>query len=107
MGIVRWTRHGDGNRKAYWQPTLPAAGRYQVLVYYGDDPIKDHATDASFTVKHAGGETTATVSFRENCRKWNSLGEFEFEKGEGGSVMLSNAASGHVVADAVKFIPVP
>ena len=38
---------------------------------------------------------------------WVSLGTFRFEKGKGGSVEVGNAgADGHVIADAVQWLPV-
>ena len=38
---------------------------------------------------------------------WVSLGTFQFEKGKGGSVTISNdGADGYVVIDAVQWLPV-
>ena len=94
----------DPGAKAVWQPFIREAGRYQVEIWYGDDPNKDHATDAKFTVFHAGGSDTFTVNLRERTRTWIPLGTFDFNEGWDGRVELSGDANGNLVANAVRFL---
>jgi hypothetical protein len=91
---------------ATWTPKIPAAGEYAVYEWHGDDPNSDHATDAPFTITHAGGTTTVKVDLTKNTGEWHSLGTFKFNAGTAGNVTLTNKAGGNVIADAVKFVRV-
>jgi hypothetical protein len=61
------------------------------------------------TVFSAEGETTVTVDMRANPRidgRFTSLGRYRFERNGQSYVLISNEGTkGHVVADAVLFIP--
>jgi len=85
-----------------WRPTLPAAGTYQVSIYYPQGT--NRATNAPFTVHHAEGDTTFLINQQQNGGQWNTLGTFTFSAGTSGSVSLSSdAAASVVIADAVQF----
>jgi len=103
--ICHWAYKGTGDAKAFWQPELDAPGMYKVFIWYGGDPMENHATNAKIVVKHKNGEETLTVNLRKNTGSWNLLGKFEFEKGGSGYVMISNDANDNIMADAVKFLP--
>lgn len=105
LGALHWAAKGNGQSVAAWRPNLAAAGTYAVYVWYGGDPMGDHATDAPFCVHHAQGDTTVSVNLREQHGRWRLLGDFPFAAGTSGYVTVSNAADGNVVADAVKFVP--
>lgn len=90
-----------------WQPTIPAAGDYQVFVWY---PAGDgtHITDARYTVHYNGGSQAFSVNQQINTGQWVSLGTFGFLAGSStdGRVSLTNqSATGgaRVYADAVRF----
>ena len=100
---VHWAE-ADGGATATWRAELPEAGRYAVFVWYGDDPFGDRATDAPYTVRHAGGETEIRVNQRDRTGQWVELGVFDFDAGHA-SVTLSNDANGNVLADAIRFTP--
>ncbi|MBI5093812.1 MAG: hypothetical protein HZB26_15405 [Candidatus Hydrogenedentes bacterium] len=104
MSLLHWASKGNGDARATWRPKLVEPGRYAVYVWFGGDPMNDHASDAPYTVHHAGGDTVTHVNLKQNAGRWVSLGEFEFVAGTEGYVMASNAANGNVVADAVKFV---
>src|SRR6266508_1736558 len=78
------------------------AGPYDVQIRY--PTVAGAATDARFTVSHAGGSTTTTVNQATGGGTWVSLGSFSFAEGNTHSVSLSDQASGTVVADAVKLV---
>ncbi|MCX6999542.1 MAG: DUF2961 domain-containing protein [Candidatus Sumerlaeota bacterium] len=103
-GNVHWAQKGDGRSKAFWRPEFPRSGKYTVYIWYGADPVNDHASNAPFIIKHKKGMDRFTVNLKTNFGKWNPLGEFYFKKGYSGYVMTSNDANGNVLADAVKFV---
>jgi hypothetical protein len=98
----------DGKQTAKFVPDIPVAGKYQVRISY--TPFTNRATNVPVTVTHADGETTVKVNQRSQPPIHDlfvSVGTFRFEKGKGGSVMISNdKTDGYVVIDSVQLIPV-
>ena len=70
----------------------------------------NRATKVQATVAYSGG--TDKVAFNQRTKPpidgaWMSLGTFEFAKGKGGSVTITNdGADGFVVIDAVQWVPI-
>jgi hypothetical protein len=99
---------GTGSSVVRWRPAIPGDGRYEVRVSY--TAASNRATNAPFTVNHAGG--TDVVAVDQKVRgttdlrtgEWTSLGVFTFSAGLDGTVELSDNADGFVVADAVRFV---
>lgn len=91
--------------RAVWQADIPERGEYAVYVSYRS--FANSATDALYTVRHAGGESRLAVNQRMGGGTWVYLGTFLFDKGPGqAEVTLSNhsdKAGQTVVADAVKI----
>lgn len=87
-----------------WRPTLPAAGLYDVAVWYTHG--NDRPNNAAYTIEHIGGPTTVLVDQRLNGAQWISLGQFEFNAGDDGRVTLSSTAQANktIIADAVRFL---
>jgi RHS repeat-associated protein len=83
-----------------WRLTVPAGGDYEVFVRYAAGT----ATDAPYTVAHAGGGTTVDVDQTQQAGQWVSLGSFDFDEGIGHDVTLAPSSAGTVVADAVKLV---
>ena len=101
----RYRSAGSGSGQVEWRPDLPAAGDYEVTIYFPEG--SNRAPDAPFTVFHAAGSTTTFIDQRTNGGMWLSLGSYAFNAGSGGSVLLSDdATTGVVLADAVRFTPV-
>lgn len=107
---------GSGERRAEYRPDVPVTGDYQVLAWWVSHP--NRASDAPYTIRHAGGSTTVRVDQRGQARSlsdrerpgvWVDLGTYRFEAGSAGTVELSNDADGYVIADAVMLTrdPVP
>ncbi|HVJ82334.1 MAG TPA: FAD-dependent oxidoreductase [Planctomycetia bacterium] len=95
-----------GAQSATYAPELPADGEYEVKISYS--PASNRATAAPVTIRHAGGETTVKVNQKKAPGKdgFVSLGKFRFAKGKGAAVTIANAgADGHVIADAVQWLP--
>ncbi len=88
-------------------PTFARAGRYEVRLAFL--PASNRAARVPVTILHADGETSLSVNEQKAPPiddRFVSLGTFRFEQGSQGFVMLSNeGTTGHVVADAVQFLP--
>ncbi|GAA2812244.1 hypothetical protein GCM10010522_32510 [Kribbella solani] len=99
---------GAGTAQVRWQPCLPGDGRYEVQVSY--TAASNRSTAAPYTVAYAGGSSTVlvdqTVRGAPDSRggEWVSLGTYTFAAGLAASVSLTDAPSGYVVADAVRFL---
>lgn len=99
----------DGNREkgkltARFEAKLKP-GRYEVRLYYTANP--NRATNVPVTVHHAGGQAAVKVNQRQAPvidGAAVSLGVFEF--GADAAVVVSNEGTdGHVIIDAVQFLP--
>ncbi|WP_455432609.1 golvesin C-terminal-like domain-containing protein [Streptosporangium canum] len=92
---------GTGSSSFTWNLTTPSAGKYKVEVKY---PTGATASNAKYTIKHDGGQATATIDQTTRAGEWVSLGEFTFTEGNTHSVTLTDEANGAVAADAVKLV---
>jgi hypothetical protein len=89
---------------AIYTPNIPEAGWYWVSVTFpsGDNRVKE----ARYLIRHAGGETLVTVNQETHGSTWLYLGQFYFEQGTQGNVILTNQSSDinqSIVADAIRF----
>jgi len=94
---------GTGTASFTWTGVLPQAGDYRVYALWTSHA--NRATNAPYTVSHAGGQTQVTVNQQQNGGTWHLLGTFNFAAGAT-AVSVSDQANGYVVADAVKWVPV-
>ncbi|MFC0107749.1 golvesin C-terminal-like domain-containing protein [Kibdelosporangium aridum] len=92
---------GTGSNKVRFRPDVPMNGVYDVSVWYRAGA--DQASNASFVIRHAEGQSTVKVDQRSGGGRWVRLGEHAFAGGGGGTVELSDAADGTVIADAVRL----
>ncbi len=106
-GYVYDDRSTKSEKTLTFVPDFSHSGRYEVRLAYVPHP--NRSEKAPVTVFHADGENTLTINQREAPPiegRFVSLGQFRFEQGNQWYVMLSNnGANGHVVADAVQFLP--
>ncbi|MFE9611214.1 hypothetical protein [Streptomyces sp. NPDC006012] len=91
-----------GGAGVRWRSDVPVSGTYQVAVWY--TAASNRASDAPYTVHHAGGAGVVRVDQRERGSQWVSLGDFRFTAGQPATVELSDAADGYVIADAVRLV---
>ncbi len=107
-GYLHDLNTGKGAKTLTFAPPIKRAGRYEVRLAY--IPSSNRATNVPVTVFHADGEQIVHLDERETPPiggRFVSLGQFRFEKNGEGYVLVSNEGTqGHVVADAVQFIPV-
>lgn len=85
-----------------WTPTLGQSGIYKVYGWWTEDAGRSAA--APYEIQHRDGVANVTADQRTRGRRWNLLGTYLFDAGSTGKVILSNAASGTVSADAVRFV---
>ena len=106
-GYVHDENAGKGAKTATFIPDLPRSGVYEVRVSH--TPGDNRASNVPVTVFGAGGEKTVLVDQRRAAPiggRFVSLGHFPFEKAGQSFVIVSNEnTDGHVIADAVQFIP--
>jgi RHS repeat-associated protein len=100
---VSLTPAGATANSATWTPNVAQAGQYQVFARWTQHP--NRATNATYTVTHAGGTTPITVDQQQSGGVWNALGTFTLSPGTAHRVTLTDQANGYVIADAVRFVP--
>lgn len=90
-----------------FEPKNLLPGIYSVRFSYTASP--NRTSQATVRVFSADGEKAITINQQETPAidgLWVSLGEYRFEKDGQAFVLLNNdGADGHVVADAVQFLP--
>ncbi len=85
---------GQAGAGVRWTFDVPEDGNYHVYIGYVQGP--DRASDAQYTVRHAGGHSVFHVDQRRHGNTWVFLGNFYFKKGsseELGSLELSNKSA--------------
>lgn len=87
-----------------WVPRVTEAGGYEVQVHYV--PGSNRATNAPYTIYHAGGTSTRIVNQTTGSGNgtWVSLGSYQFTAGTTHKVVLGDVAGKVVVADAVRLV---
>ena len=98
----------DGKARIRYTPKLPRAGKYEVRLYSTPNP--NRATNTPVVVHSLDGERTIRVDQRRPLKDGGPivLGTFSFAEGDAGWVEIRNdGADGHVIADAVQFLPAP
>ncbi|MBB5959673.1 RHS repeat-associated protein [Saccharothrix tamanrassetensis] len=83
-----------------WKAAVPTDGTYEVLVRQPGAA----ATDATYTVEHNGGKSTAHVDQTRRAGEWTSLGKYAMSAGQVRTITLSGKADGTVAADAVQLV---
>ena len=98
---------GKGAKTISFIPRLPADGRYEVRYAYTHGT--NRAAEVPVTIFSADGEKTILINQQEPPPldgHFVSLGNYRFEVAGQSFVLVTNAdTTGHVVADAVQFLP--
>ena len=107
--VERGYRHDGNDSKgdrtiSFTTPVSP--GRYELRLAYTANP--NRASNVPVTIEHAGGVATKTINQRNPPAidgLYVSLGTYTFNNS--GTVHITNTdTDGHVIADAVVFLPV-
>ena len=95
---------GAGPNTATWTPNVAQAGQYEVYARW--TASANRATDATYTVTHASGQTSVPANQQANGGLWNLLGTFTLNPGTTHNISLTDQANGYVIADAIRLVPV-
>ena len=106
-GYIHDDKTGKGEKSATFTPKLPKAGEYEVLIAYTVGGTR--STSTPVTITFDGDAKTVLVDQTKPPKidgLFHSLGRFKFKAGSDGSVTISNKGTdGHVIVDAVRFVP--
>lgn len=106
-GYLHDSATGKGDKTITFVPSLPRDGRYEVRLAY--TPGTNRSAKVPVTVFSAEGEKSIVVDMMKIPpieHVFISLGEYRFESAGQSFVLIANEGTeGHVVADAVQFIP--
>ena len=106
-GYLHDANDGKGNKTVTFVPMLPKDGRYEVRISY--TAYSNRSKSVPVTVFSGDGEKTISVNMQKTPPidgRFLSLGEYRFEVAGQSFVLISNEnTEGHVVADAVQFLP--
>jgi hypothetical protein len=97
-----------GRLRVRFVPKFPKAGRYEVRLFATANA--NRASNTPVVIHSAEGDRTVRVDQRKETpdAQSASVGVFSFEAGEEGWVEIRNDdTDGHVIADAVQFVPTP
>jgi hypothetical protein len=107
-GYVHDGNTGKGEKTITFQPKIPRTGKYEVRLAYS--PGGNRARRVPVTIFSADGEKTVYLDQQREPDiegLFVALGRFTFERSSQGFVLVANEGTkGHVIADAVAFIPV-
>jgi ribulose 1,5-bisphosphate synthetase/thiazole synthase len=106
-GYIHDGNEEKGKKRVRFTPKLPKAGRYEVRIIHS--PLANRATNVPVVIHSADGEKTVVVNQRQPLKDNQplKLGVFRFDAGAAGWVEIRNdATNGHVIADAIQFVPV-
>lgn len=108
QGYLHDKNVGKGEKTVTLIPELPHSGIYEVR--FGYTPGSNRSAEVPVTVMSADGEKTITVNEKQPPMidgLFVSLGQFRFEKtGQSFVIVSTNDTKGHVVVDAVQFLPI-
>ena len=96
-----------GEKTICFTPEIKTTGKYDVYLAYVEGT--NRAENVPVTIFHAEGEKVVHVNMQKAPDiegRFIHLGQFKFENSGQGFVLVSNTGTkGHVVADAVQFLP--
>ncbi len=100
---------GKGTKMARFEATMPRTGRYEVRLAY--TASGNRAWNVPVVVQSAEGMAQVVVNQRKAPDVEHAfvvLGTYRFEAGQSAQVIVSNEGTkGHVVVDAVQWLPEP
>jgi RHS repeat-associated protein len=88
--------------KHTWKLNVPSDGKYTVYVRYPS--VAGASTAAPYAVSTGSAPVSKPVNQTTGAGTWVSLGQYTFAEATTGSVSLTPATTGTVVADAVKIV---
>lgn len=106
-GYIHDRNQDRGAKSVTFEPPNLQTGKYLVRIAYA--PGDNRSSKTAVRVFSADGDQLFTINQKKppaDDGLWNTLGTFQFERGGQAFVIISNeGADGHVIADAVQFLP--
>jgi hypothetical protein len=106
-GYVHDRNQDKGAKSVTFEPANLQTGKYIVRIAYA--PGENRSSKTAVRVFSADGDQLFTINQKKppsDDGLWNTLGTFQFESGGQAFVIISNEGTdGHVIADAVQFLP--
>ena len=85
-----------------WDPELTESSDYMVYARWTAHP--NRATDATYTIRHAGGTTDVVADQQADGDVWNLLATLTLNSDS--TISITDRADGYVIADAIRLVPV-
>ncbi len=98
---TRYSAEGVTGGSARWVPVIPSTGTYEVSVWYPTHPSS--TTEATYVVRHPGGDSVTLVDQTSTGDDWVRLGVFALEPGAPAEVILDVVNAGVHRASAARF----
>jgi hypothetical protein len=106
-GYLHDGNEARGEKTVTFEPSTLAPGNYALRIAYA--PGENRSTKTLVRIASADGETEVRINQKQppaDDGLWHALGTFRFEAGGQAYVVVSNDGSdGHVIADAIQFLP--
>ena len=93
---------GSGANQVQWMYTIEQAGDYSIYAWWPS--YSGGSTRVPYIIDHSGGSTTVNVDQSRNGGAWVKLGDFSYAPGDYTVAVSDAAASGRVMADAVRVV---
>ncbi|WP_168122345.1 glycoside hydrolase family 9 protein [Paenibacillus sp. HB172176] len=96
---------GKGSKTVTYTPDIETAGSYEVYMMWTEQ--SNHADNVPVDIVYDGGTDTVTIDQKNEGGEWILLDTYDFAAGTSGSITIrTTGTSGHVIADAVRLVPV-
>lgn len=111
IGYLHDQKSGKGEKTVTWSLHIPKPGWYEVRISHCYNVRR--STRALVVIHHAKGKTRKRINQQEKPEHnslFRSLGIYFFEKGNSGTIVVSNEGSEPnkvVIADAIQLLSVP
>ncbi|MGD8856133.1 MAG: N-acetylmuramoyl-L-alanine amidase [Chloroflexota bacterium] len=107
-----WSTQNSGAtlNKGEWRPVVPHSGFYELQAFIPYCITGAPETDgATYSITHANGKSTVTISQEDHVRTWMSLGTYQFNAGNSAVIKLNNYtltdSNLGVWFDALRLVP--
>jgi hypothetical protein len=102
-GYIHDGNSNKGAASVTWTPVIKEAGSYDVIMHFPPNP--NRATNVPVTISRRGGEPRIVIVNEKKGAGSQSLGVFDFGKGETVTISVSNKETdGYVVVDGVQLL---
>ncbi len=91
-----------GSKSVKYSPNIPEQGEYDLFLRWTAD--ENRASNVPVKITHANGIKDTVINQRTRGSEWLALGNYEFNAGNSGNIILSNnGTNGFVIADAIRL----